>query len=451
MGDGGSSGFRQGVKDTTSLPIVFINPAEFHREHFLKTREVHPDDIIKARGVIQQQGVDSAGFTDKQIAILVKRSFAGPFGHAMEVNDLSGKAMRICLANGPEGSIEQHNDTLLKQAKIDLSKVSAIPGWEQHRERLFGIHEGTHCNQDMNTKGMSEEKKDIFLLGREAEGDRAAVNWARQNNLQEVAQALIDIRALGALEGDDPRHATAILIDRPDIVASQQHIDAARDFKFQMVIGLSENLHISLDDAVDMFVRKRELFIGHIDKLLAKGAFNPTKNSNLDNNPFIEDYIRAYAGAYRRQIIERPINSPVLQAPQQPAPQQPAQPKSPHTSLEIVEKGDSLRLASNNDTSKEEGISLNSSAFEASEDLDNLPAENIDKANRLGVPIVTFSSEGEVSIRINGMRVEDYWAKIAEPSQAQESYTLLNTSEEIKGFVSSRTSQNSTVSQVRCT
>jgi hypothetical protein len=103
MGTGGSKGFQDGVKSVTTLPIVFLNPADFHREHFLKTREVHPDDIKKARNVIRLQGVDDSGFSDKQLTSLVRRSLAGPFGHAMDVDDVKGNPMRICLANGPEG------------------------------------------------------------------------------------------------------------------------------------------------------------------------------------------------------------------------------------------------------------------------------------------------------------------------------------------------------------
>jgi len=407
MGTGGSKGFQDGVKSVTNLPIVFLNPTDFHRQYFLDNRKVHPDDITKAREVIRGQGVDDSGFNDKQLETLVRRSLAGPFGHAMEVDNLQGKKINICLANGPEGSINGHNDVLLQHARINLQKVSVLPGWEQYRERIFGIHEGTHCGQDMNTKGMTDEQKDIFLLGREAEGDRAAVKWLRDNKLSTVAQYLIDIRALTAVEDrDDPRHATAILIDNPTVAASQAHIDAARDLKFQMVSAVMNDRRINMEQAVDMFTNRRAEFVGHVDRILARGGFSPAKNPDVDNNPFVEQYIRAYAGAYRRQIIERPLTPTPAAAPATPpstspgtpsgAPvQQPASaPSGTHGSLETAGGEDSAHYAA---TTPEEPQAVRSETVK-----------------------VSLAEGDRAVLTINGMSAQDYWRQIADRDIAQQ-------------------------------
>lgn len=397
MGTGGSKGFQDGVKSVTNLPIVFLNPTDFRRQYFLDNRKVHPDDITKAREVIRQQGVDDSGFNDKQLETLVRRSLSGPFGHAMQVDDTQGQPIRICLANGPEGTINGHNDVLLQHARINLQKVSILPGWEQYRERIFGIHEGTHCGQDMNTKGMTDEQKDIFLLGREAEGDRAAVKWLRDNNLNDVAQYLIDIRALTAVEDrDDPRHATAILIDNPNVASSQAHIDAARDLRFQMVSAVMNDRRISMEQAVDMFTNRRAEFVGHVDRILARGGFSPAKNPDVDNNPFVEQYIRAYAGAYRRQIIERPLTPGPTPAP--------GTPSNPHGALDIAAGEDAERYAAADSTGAE--------PTEASE-----PDGTSTRESNVQVAL----GEGDrATLTIDGMNAPDYWRQIADRDIAQQ-------------------------------
>lgn len=401
MGVGGSKGFQDGVRSVTTLPTVFLNPADFHREHVLRTGEVHPDDIKKARDVIRLQGVDDSGFSDRQLAILVRRSLAGPFGHAMDVDDVNGKPTRICLANGPEGAIRGRSDSLLKQAGIDPAKLSLIPGWEQHRERIFGIHEGTHCAQDMNTKGMTEEQKDIFLLGREAEGDRAAVKWLRDNNLPDVAQALIDIRALGSLNGDDARHATAILIDNPTVASSQLHIDAARDFKFQMVMAVSADRKLTMEQAVDMFVNSRDEFVRCVDRILARGGFTPAKNADVNNNPHIEEYVRAYAGAYHRQIIDR-RPSPTPAAPAAPAPASGTQ-----GALDFVEGEDRPRYAL---TESDLEGGAHAPLFDT--------GEQEPSAGRQGVPVIALGDGDRALMTIDGVSAADYWRQIADPEMA---------------------------------
>ncbi|MCB1838685.1 MAG: hypothetical protein KDI61_00285 [Alphaproteobacteria bacterium] len=405
MGTGGSSGFREGVRAATSLPVVFLNPADFHREHYLKTHEVHPDDLVKAREVIRQQGVDPSGFSDRQLAILVRRSLAGPFGHAMTVDNLEGKSIRICLANGPEGSIHGHSDVLLARAGIDLARVSAIPGWEQYRERIIGIHEGTHCDQDMDTKGMTDEQKDIFLLGREAEGDRAAVQWLRQNNLNELAQALIDIRALTTVEDrDDVRHATSILIDHPDVHSSQAHIDAARDIKFQMVIAVAADRKLTMEQAIDMFIHRRDEFVGHVDHLLARGAFNPSRNTEVNNNPYIEEYIRAYAGAYHRQIMDRRLT---------PTPGAPALhhavPGGSHGSLDTAEGDDAARYAFS-ESDEEDDLT---EPADTTEDAIAVAVDDQIPGGR-GAPVIHLSDESGALLTIDGLSVPDYWRQIAD-------------------------------------
>jgi hypothetical protein len=415
MGTGGSKGFQDGVKSVTTLPIVFLNPADFHREHFLKTREVHPDDIKKARNVIRLQGVDDSGFSDKQLTSLVRRSLAGPFGHAMDVDDVKGNPMRICLANGPEGAINGRSDSLLKQAGIDPAKLSLIPGWEQHRERIFGIHEGTHCAQDMNTKGMTDEQKDIFLMGREAEADRAAVKWLRDNKLPEVAQALIDIRALGSLKGDDPRHATAVLIDRPDLTSSQAHIDAVHDFRFQMVMGVMTHYKLTMEQVVDMSIKQPAQYVDRIEKLLARGAFSPAQNADVKSNPLIEDYIRAYAGAYRRQIIDRPLTPAPSTAPVQP-PAAPAGNKQ--GSLDVADGEERPRYALTGSDLEDGRLSVSSEA-EGQEEAAG--------KERRGAPVVALGIGDQAVLTIDGVSAPDYWRQMADPVFALQRLALKDT------------------------
>lgn len=296
--------YKEGVREASGVPVVFIDPNRFNREHFDKTGTVHPDDAKKMREMLERQmpGITN-GMSDADMNVAVSQSLSlGPFAVRAEIVPPAGSTAPpapICIVNEPGSRLDHKNELMPLLSAQDLSRIREIPGWNDHWERIIGIHEGVHCNQPpLNTAGMTASQIEVAVLGREVEADRAAINWARNNGLNDMAQAMIDFRALGAAR--DPEHATAILIDKPG-PATQAHIDAARTFRSEMISKVAADQGISAADAGRMLDDRPEEFNGHLKRLIGNGAFDGHAN------PHVKESIEAFSGAVQRQITDRRV------------------------------------------------------------------------------------------------------------------------------------------------
>lgn len=402
--------YKDGARETSGRPVIFLDPDEFNREHFDKTGNVHPDDLVKVREMLEEQmpGITN-GLTAADLRTAVVLSLtSGPFAAPAEIKPPAGSTaspIPICVVNEQGSSLNHKNELLPLLARQDLERIREIPGWDDHWDRIIGIHEGTHCNQPpINTTGMTHDQILVATLGREAGADQAAINWARANGLDDMAQAMIDIRALGA--ADDPEHATAILIDKSG-PATIDHINAARTFRGEMINKVAADQGISVADATTMLNDRPEEFNGHIKKLLADGAFDG------NSNPHVKESIEAFSGAVQRQITDRRIER---ELEREHGPHH-------HGALEPEHAGESeTQLASNEaDNKPVETAALESPGFVPTPSAyAGMDVREIDG----GKVEVALRDEGGASQRIGGVSAPAFFASHADNDLALQRIAL---------------------------
>ncbi len=405
--------YKHGVEETSNDPVIHIDPNEFDLEHFANTGSVHPDDIQKARDMFEEQGIDTSSATDAQMRALVAQSLArGPFAAGnLTLDTVDGGTGTFCIVNGQLDEIDHKNEIMPLFSAQDLEDIQEIPGWDDHWDRVIGIHEGTHCNQNMNTAGMTPAQREMAILGWEAEADQAAINWLRENGKDDMAQAIIDYRILAVAEDPSTHadHATSLLIDKPGVTPTPDMMDALKTFPAEMDRVVANDLGITPTEARQMFEDNPEAYIGHVDRLLDEGAFDG------NSNPHMKESIEAYAGAYRRQIIETEPESPR---------------HGPHHhrrgALETEDTG--TRFASLDDSMVEaasfETAALVNGGTGAGETTPSRFADmDISEING-GVPVVTLADGDQAKIEIGGVEPSAFFASHADEGLATQRIEL---------------------------
>ncbi len=298
--------YKDAVRQTSGVPAIFMDPDAFNRKHYESTGNVHPDDIDKMKRMLERQmpGI-TKNSTDADMRALVEISLTrGPMAQRAELTPPAGSTaapLAVCIVNEPGRLLNHKNEILPLISRQDIERIREIPGWTDHWERIVGIHEGTHCNDPLiDPSGMTADQLTTEVLRRETLADQAAVDWARRNGLNDMAQTWIDMRALGAIDATDPEHATAILIDRTGPV-TLDHVNAARNLRSEMVSKVATDRGISEADANTMLNDRPEEFNGHVKRLLGSGAFDGNAN------PHMKRSVEAFSGAVDRQITDRRI------------------------------------------------------------------------------------------------------------------------------------------------
>jgi hypothetical protein len=310
--------FVQLVRQTSTIQdIAFINPDAFNRAYFEKSGKVDPADIAVMRQMIDAQLPGrSSFFDDRRIANRIAESLTNPpFARRYEFGDAEGAPGTPTTAFAMislQGSRADHRDEFMPLvANRDADSLAPIPGEDVYWDGFWGIHEGTHPNQPLLPTFESRIEQDTNIMNRELESDLAGISWLRAKGQEEMVQLLIDFRALSA--AGDPGHAAlAVLGDEPGQVATTEHYTAARDHADVMNRVLLNDLGISESNLGNMRKFHEREYAGHIQRLLDSGAFD-----NADPNPYVREFIAAYAGAVERRIVEA---SPALNAETSPSP-----------------------------------------------------------------------------------------------------------------------------------
>ncbi|MCB1838683.1 MAG: hypothetical protein KDI61_00275 [Alphaproteobacteria bacterium] len=420
--------YKDAVRDTSGVPAVFIDPDDFDRDYYQKNGRVNPADIPKLRQQLEEQMPGfTRGATNADLATAVETSLTqGPFAVRMQLPPTPGSTtppMSVCLVNEQGRDLNHKNELMPKLSRQDLERIREIPGWDDHWDRIIGIHEGTHCNQTpVNPSGMTADQVSVAVLSREAQADQAAIDWARRNGLNDIAQAMIDFRALGA--ADDPLHSTAIIIDKPGPV-TLDHINAARDFRGEMISKVAADQGISARDAETMLQDRPEEFNGHIKRLLSHGAFDG------NSNPHVKESIEAFSGAVDRQITGRRIER------EQEHERRMERLREHHGALET---NDGTRLAQGPDAqgegavqtaSADAGVTEQNASFQtASYDVSSqavMPSAYADmdvSTINGGAPVVALNDGDEASMTIGGVAPAAFFAANADPSLAVQRIEL---------------------------
>ncbi|MBK6896655.1 MAG: hypothetical protein IPH06_08705 [Alphaproteobacteria bacterium] len=409
--------YKDAVRETSTVPTVFMDPDKFNRDHFNSTGTVHPDDVKKMREMLERQlpGITN-GVTDASLQQAVALSLTrGPFAARGEVAPPAGSTaapLPVCIVN-ERGSLLDHKNTFQPLVSAqDLQRIREIPGWTDHWDRMWGVHEGTHCNQPaVNTSGMTPDQEAVTILRDETQADQAAVDWARRNGLNDIAQAFIDHRALGA--AFDHEHATAILMDKPGPVTID-HINAARTFRSEMISKVATDQGLSQVDAEAMLNDRPEEFNGHLKRLLGNGAFDG------NTNPHVKESIEAFSGAVDRQITERRIERELEQQRRLNGHDRHGAATDPVTGREDVRvasgenvsdpKSDAFAVANYNGT---DAIVMPS----AYADMDVSTVSG-------GAPVVALNDGDKASMTIGGVSASAFFASHADNDLAQQRIAL---------------------------
>ncbi len=371
-------------------PVIYINPDEFDYKYYRENDKVSPEDVKKLRTLLEEGGIDTTTISDEEIGATVIYSMTkGPFAGIKEfpVSKDGQEKKPFCIANEEGANFGNKNVSAPLLSGVDIEKLKEIPGSQDHWDRFFGIHEGTHCQQHIELQSIPPEELDLHILRFEAEADRAGINWLRENNLKDIAQAIIDYRALGTLYPDSANHATAILIDNPDTPVTKQHLEAAEKFFQTMNSTFAEINGVSEDEAIGIYNNDTEAYIKNVEHLLSQGAFD-----GLDN-PYIKETIKAYVGAYERQVLKNPD----YKAPPEYKDKEQAPNANPDT-----------------DT-----------------DTNNNHNYNDDKTSQIdirdirgGKPVVTLADGNSATMSIGGISAPDFFASHADLNLAQQRIEL---------------------------
>lgn len=290
------------VRATADVPVIFLDPNALDREYFLQHgKTVSPDDIARVREMIESQlpGI-SERYPDEAIERLAGLSIDGRhFSLQQEIppspDDPDGVPFRYAFIN-----LEGNHRVL---DGVGATVVESSPLGEVYWNGFWGIHEGNHAGFEHLPHGPANNhgnpgEDEANGMNAELVADREGLDWLLQKGQPDIAQAVIDYRALNAAA--DPLHsATAVLADEPDQRATVEHFIAARAFTGAMLEAVAQDRNINSFEAITIMNGDPETFNGHVRRLLAQGAFD-----NVSENPYVREYIEAYSGAVQRQITE---------------------------------------------------------------------------------------------------------------------------------------------------
>lgn len=289
------------VRETSEVSdIAFINPDAFNALHLKQNGTVDPADVETMRRTIDAQLPGrSSHFTDAQIARLVESSIEnGPFTRRYEFPE---EQAPFAIVNLQGTGLDHRDEYMPLVADRELEVLSDIPGEDVYWDGFWGIHEGTHPNQPVFGEHTSPDESNADVLSRELEADRAGLAWLRAKGQDDMAQALIDFRALSA--SVDPMHAgIAVLDDTPGTQAGTEVYQAAAKFEGAMDFVVGQDLGLSDADVTEMRLLREEEYAANVNRLLGQGAYD-----NVDPNPYMREFIEAYAGAVQRQITDRRV------------------------------------------------------------------------------------------------------------------------------------------------
>ena len=302
--------FKVGVEQTTGLPVIYLDPDQLHREHFEDTGTLHADDLGILRDMVNAQAPGLGERFQEFHAVEVLET--GPFAIRLPLEDAT-----YCLVNIPHADLDHKNEIIPTLAQTDISRIKEIPGWDDHWDRVFGIHEATHCS------ATNPDKSVLGILKTEIEADQAAIDWLKENNLDDIAEALKDYRALGTSSGvvndqlvdGNFKHASSIFLDlgdgntvSPDILNQELELQAySTTFENEIVIEVANVKDIEYGDALKMRYVDTQGFMAAAQEAIDGGLL-------ARPDPYTEQLARDYVDNFNQTgLIEIP-KAPLMTA-----------------------------------------------------------------------------------------------------------------------------------------
>lgn len=359
------------VRATADNPVIFLDPNVLDREYFLAHgKTVSPEDTRRIREMMDAQipGI-SQRYPDEGIQRIAGLSIDGRhFSMQQEIppspDDPDGEPFRYAFINLQGSNIEPEG--------VGATVIESSPLGEVYWNGFWGIHEGNHVDFEQHAHGPANNldnpgENEANGMNAELTADRGGIDWLMRKGQPDIAQAVIDFRALNAFS--DPQHsAAAVLADEPGQSATVEHFSAARTFDGVMRGVVGRDLGLDTFQVTSMMRTDVETFNDHVSRLLEEGAFD-----NVSENPYVREYIEAYSGAVQRQITD-------------------------------------VRLA-------------------REAELNGSPAKVNVQDIRGGAPVVTLNDGDQATLTIGGVSAPNFFAANADPGLAEQRIALAREAE----------------------
>lgn len=289
---------------TATVPLIFLNSNALDRAYYdnSQTKTINPADLDRIREMMDSQ---IAGISRRYPAEGIERiaGLSMDGRHFSMQQDIPAgefrpgcEPFRYAFINMPRhGVAPTEMESLLFQSS---------PQAEYYWSGFWGGHEGNHAGFEHLSHGHTLNienpgENEVLAINAELSADREGLEWLRSQGQEEVAQAVIDYRALHAFS-DRSHAALAILADEPGTQATVEHFRAATEFQGVMTSVVERDLGLSQNGALELERLHPGAFHNHLRRLIDEGAFD-----NASQNPYVREFIVAYAGAYERQITNR--------------------------------------------------------------------------------------------------------------------------------------------------
>jgi hypothetical protein len=295
--------YKDGVESTVQGPmkVFYLDPNNYKDPDEAKNIARLRADLEKQQPGVTGKPGDAGYLSDEDAKSLIELSLnQGPFAVRGEVN---GKPVGI--VNLQDKAIDHKNELVPMLTGVPLEKLVRIPGSDYQWDKAVGIHEGAHLNQFVIDPNWTPDERLKKVMERESMSDRAVLDYFESINRPDMAQAWKDYRAIGAGMTNDPDHATGIFLnDKGPIVVTDAHALAASTFKNKMDVAVATELGISQYDASELLKNDPKKYMEIVDRQLKEGTLGT-------ESPEMKQYMEQFAGAYRRQVIEKENEKPL--------------------------------------------------------------------------------------------------------------------------------------------
>jgi hypothetical protein len=177
---------------------------------------------------------------------------------------------------GSEESKEQFA-TGMSGGGFNPSYFRTLPGSEADYQAWTGAHEAEHSNQMPTEFSVNASTRIQQTLGKEVLSDMAGLNILRAQGKDDVVQAIIDTRILGAANGSTATHATSIFLDDPAFEGvTPEHVSAAMSFKNVMLNIVQNEAGLTRDSAETLRIQYPHEFAALIQQRIDRDGGFPT-------------------------------------------------------------------------------------------------------------------------------------------------------------------------------
>lgn len=409
--------FKEGVilgsSEADRANSIIIDTQKFDYEFFEKHGEVNPKDIELLRETLNKI---KPGYGNNIGDSLLSHILRGALQHGAGVHhnismfQVNNKFLDFLGIPYEKGSRQEIfkiifsgnvdiKTSLTKGTGLSTSELKEVPGLDRLWPKIEGLHEGAHLNKSVRSTTANE------LIS-----DKKAIEWLENNGHHAIAQAVKDYRILGSGHDlatgidFDIDHATGLALGSDEKI-NKDYKGAAQTFGRIMLDKVISTHNISEADAIKMRKENPEKYIKTIEQALEKGEFKDPKNE------YVEKHIKAYVGAFRRQV--KGVAAPFVKQSSDNNASSEQSVKQDDETNNI--KKPHVQLASTDISSKENTANIQLSS--------TLPAVNLNDING-GHAKVDLMNSDRASMTIGGVSPSLFFSSIAHPELAVEKIAM---------------------------